>query len=168
MHKTTLTLGFLMISLLAACSGGRGAIEAARPTAPEQVPSETSLEVKPAGGNSARVVFKRSGGFAGLDEEWRLYADGRLTLNGEPKGNLTAEQTRQLVSQIEDMGFFELESSYLPLNTCCDRFSYALTVIMDDKSYTVRTMDGAEDTPAEFWEILKLVIAQFVISPAIR
>jgi len=159
MHKTLLTLLLITIVLLAACSNGRGAIEASPPTAPEQVPSGTPLEVKPTGGNNVVVVFKRSGGFAGVDEEWISYADGRLTLNGEPKSNMTAEQTLQLVSQIEDMGFFELDNTYLPVNTCCDRFSFELTISTDDKSHTVRTIDGAEDTPAEFWEILKLVMA---------
>ena len=155
---------FLLIVLLlfiplVACNNALN--EIGNSPSPDIVPTGTLLESKPQTHPEAVIVFKRSGGIVGIMEEWQLFSDGTLTKNGEPKDSLTPEQTGQLLSQIEQLGYFGLGSAYLPQNTCCDRFLYELTVTLDDRSHTVKTMDGVETAPQELWDILAIVISLF-------
>jgi hypothetical protein len=42
----------------------------------------------------------------------------------------------------------------MPLNTCCDRFTYEITVRSSDRVNTVTTIDAAPNTPPAIWDIL--------------
>jgi hypothetical protein len=93
------------------------------------------------------IKFTRSGGFAGLDETFLIYEDGRIVgANGEER-HVTSEQIASVLQQIEAAGFFNLAESYLPRDSCCDRFIYQITVQKDSQTSTVITIDGAEDQP---------------------
>lgn len=93
------------------------------------------------------IKFNRSGGFAGLDQTFLIYADGRIVgANGE-EGQVSPEQVAAVLQQIEAASFFELDASYLPRDTCCDRFSYEITVQTPTQTKSVVTMDGVENQP---------------------
>jgi hypothetical protein len=102
----------------------------------------------------AIVIYRRSGGFAGVSEQWTIYPDGRITASDGRTGQVTVQQVEQLLSDIEALGFFELDSRYMPANTCCDRFTYEITARRGDRMHTVTTMDGTPNTPAELQQVI--------------
>ena len=105
----------------------------------------------------ATIVFQRSGGFAGVDEEWVIYSDGRITSAEGGAWQVAPERVEALVKQIDEAGFFELDGNYLPLDTCCDRFTYQVSVSMEDKSNSVTTIDAAPGVPPELWQVIDAI-----------
>jgi hypothetical protein len=103
----------------------------------------------------AVIIYQRSGGFAGVHERWTVYPDGRIVTADGREWQVTPEQVEQLLTEIEAMSFFEMEGRYMPLNTCCDRFTYEVTVRSGDKVNTVTTIDAAPDAPPELWGIIE-------------
>ncbi len=107
--------------------------------------------------DDAAIVFHRSGGIAGVDEQWTVYRDGRVVANDGRAWQITAEQVEQLLADIEALGFFQLDNDFTPFDTCCDRFTYSLTVHNDDMVKTVTTIDDAANTPDALWNVLERV-----------
>jgi hypothetical protein len=104
--------------------------------------------------NDVVIIFHRGGGFAGVNEQWTIYRDGRITANDGREWQITADQVEQLLIDIEALGFFELNDTYMPLDTCCDRFTYEVTVHKDNKANTVTTIDAAPNVPPELQQII--------------
>jgi len=102
----------------------------------------------------AVIIYQRSGGFAGIHEQWTVYPDGRIVAGDGREWRVTPQQVEQLLAEIEALGFFEMKGRYMPLNTCCDRFIYEITVHRGNSVKTVRTIDAAPDTPPELWRII--------------
>jgi hypothetical protein len=105
----------------------------------------------------ATLSYQRSGGFAGLDETWLIYGDGRIV---EPNGNETLiepEQVAQLLVDLEEAGFFQLDPTYEPENPCCDRFTYVLTAQVGERANRMSAVDGVESVPEELWDSLAIV-----------
>ncbi|MCB0176573.1 MAG: hypothetical protein KDJ97_39100, partial [Anaerolineae bacterium] len=102
---------------------------------------------------------KRSGGFAGRADTFLIYADGRVESNGQAGGQIDAEQVEAVLSQADAAGFFELDESYLAKDTCCDRFTYQLTLRHEDKKNSVVTIDDADNPPAALQSMLEAVDA---------
>jgi hypothetical protein len=129
-------------------------------SANEETRRETDKANVPA--DNVAVIFHRSGGFAGMDEQWTIYRDGRITTNNGREAQITPEQVEQLLMDIETLGFFEMSDRYMPLNTCCDRFTYVITVRSDGKVNTVTTIDAASNVPQTLWQIID-AIGQLII-----
>jgi hypothetical protein len=102
----------------------------------------------------AMIIYRRSGGFAGVDEQWTIYPDGRITANDGGEWQVTVAQVEQLLRDIEALGFFDLDSRYMPFDTCCDRFTYEITVRSGDRVHTVTTIDAAPNTPPELQQVI--------------
>ncbi len=105
----------------------------------------------------ALIALHRSGGFAGVDEQWLIYADGRIEGPEGVQQQVEPEQVQALLETITTNEFFALDDSYVPLDSCCDRFSYELTVRLDNNQKTVRTVDDAPDQPQQLTQILNAV-----------
>ena len=103
------------------------------------------------------LVYKRSGGFAGLDEEFTIFLDGRISTKDGREVRVDPEEIDVLVRGLEKLGVFELVLDYMPKDTCCDRFFYELSVNSGDHSITIRTIDSAPNAPDQLWAVLKLV-----------
>jgi hypothetical protein len=74
-----------------------------------------------------------------------------------PSGEETTvaeEDVAALLKDIEDLGFFEMKSSYGMLSTCNDCYTYTLTVQSDGEVHTVSAVEGVEGAPDEFWQIV--------------
>jgi hypothetical protein len=67
-----------------------------------------------------------------------------------------------LVYDIQTLGFFEMKGRYVPLNTCCDRFTYEITVRRGGRVHTVVTIDAAPDAPVALWQALEKVSSLLV------
>jgi hypothetical protein len=139
-----------LLLILAACQPTDGTLDSSRssPTIPKDFPGE------------AVIVYKRSGGIAGTHGVWLIYADGRLEVSSRPEETtqmqLPSGAVEHALQRIAEAGFFDLKGNYVPLDQCCDRFTYELTVNYEGRVNTVTTMDGAEQ-PTALVEALAVV-----------
>ena len=103
------------------------------------------------------VIFKRSGGIAGINEAWTIFTDGTVVTNSATQPELSAEEVEQLLGSLESSGFFELENSYLPDDTCCERFFYEITAVQNTSFHTVHTLEATPDMPEALQQALRLL-----------
>jgi hypothetical protein len=144
-------LAVIISVLLSGC-----AVETAH--APEVEPEQTPTPAPTATFTSnTAVIFKRSGGFAGLNEQWTIFTDGRIETNSPTQPQLSAEAVEQLLNSLESSGFFELDNTYLPDDTCCDRFFYEITAVQNSTFHTVTTLDATPDMPEALQQALRLI-----------
>jgi hypothetical protein len=149
--KIATVVMLMLFLMLAACTGilltpsaapetGSPASQAALPSAPSKAQTEM--------GTGAAILLTRSGGFSGKTEQWIVYADGRITNNSVDIAQVSPEQLAALLQSIDDLGFYNLQSSYMPLDTCCDRFTYELSVTNGEKSNQVTFLEGTPNLPS--------------------
>jgi hypothetical protein len=105
------------------------------------------------------IVFTKTGGFAGFNDIWVIYEDGRVTLNGEDKTALTSEEVDTLIEDLDELGFFEMEYLTKPGEFCCDFFEYTLAVQSEDKQNYISFSEGDESLPASIWDALAMMRA---------
>jgi hypothetical protein len=92
---------------------------------------------------ATRIVLERTGGFAGVHDS---FAVDRSTVGGQ-----------RPLRMVESRRFTSLRSSYVPKNSCCDRFAYQVTVTYrGGYTKTVSTVQGA-DAPSELWQVINAV-----------
>lgn len=146
MKKIILSLLVILILLLTGCvsrspaAGESGSAET--PGDPQDDVISRSPEVEMPEG--AVVIFRRSGGFAGVNEEWVIYADGRVKSSQGEEWQADPAAVGDLLAQIDGYDFFSLRSQYIPANPCCDLFSYELIVNDRGRVHLVATVDGAD------------------------
>lgn len=119
--------------------------------------------------NNWLVRYHRSGGFAGFDETWFIYSDGRVEHVGKGSGRsiqLTSDQITALVGALRTTGFMALKDSYVPKNQCCDRFLHEITVSLDGQQKTVQTLDAAPDEPPALTNLISLLNGLLTQPPA--
>jgi hypothetical protein len=105
----------------------------------------------------AWVEYERTGGIAGFQDHLTVYPDGRAVLDrrGEETAfQLTSEQMESLADRFATAGFLELSETYLPADTCCDRFTYTIHYRdpMSGKVHSLMAMDGS--VPASLTPVL--------------
>lgn len=144
-----LRLGVFSFLLLAACAGPRTA-PASLPTTQQPVasPSQTGAEKPvPALPAGAVIEYRRSGGVAGVDEVYTIYADGRIVNAKGREWFVSPQEVARLAEGIMQVGFFQAQEVGSSIAPCCDRFSYTLTVSLAGQTHTIHTYDGAGDLP---------------------
>lgn len=147
---------FLSLIALAACAPVITESPTATPVANTSAPAQGTPV--PAGGPIIR--YHRSGGIAGVDETWTFYADGRVDYNGRGQGRalqLSASQLDSLMKAARSPEVAALKESYVPTDTCCDRFLYEITLVLDGQTKTVRTLDAAPDQPPALTNLLDAI-----------
>lgn len=153
--KNSLLLVWLVFLLLLPFSSGC-TVETAH--APEDGIAETpTIAPTSTFSPNTAVIFKRSGGLAGLDETWTIFTDGRVETNSTIQPELSAEEVTQLLNSLETVGFFELGERYLPADTCCDRFFYEITAVQGSDYHTVTTLEATPDMPEALQQTLRLL-----------
>ncbi len=105
----------------------------------------------------AVIIFTQSGGFAGFDNTWVFYADGRVTYNGEEGSQQTPERINAIINELDDLGFFQLEYITGPNDFCCDFFYYTLAVQTQNRQNYVSFSEGDPNLPQALWDILFLM-----------
>jgi hypothetical protein len=113
----------------------------------------------------AVIVFKRSGGIAGVSEEWRIYADGQVASGEAASRPVVASRVASLVSEIERLGFFEMSAAYGRDSQCADCFQYEITVVSGGRTKTVTTVDAARDAPPELQQVIDEINALLATLP---
>jgi hypothetical protein len=119
----------------------------------------------PLAGGELSVTFERYGGFTGRHDTFNLRPDGsvddgKIVLHADG-GSTTASQ---LAAQIAATGIYSVNpGSYMPANTCCDRFEYDFTLTQNGKTYNFVTIDGFETAPPAIIQTVRL-ISQYIDS----
>jgi hypothetical protein len=96
-----------------------------------------------------RIVFERTGGFA-----------GRRVSGSLDSSSLTLPQARRLKELLKRSGFFELPAILTSSNTGADHFNYRLTVETEERQHTVETSDIA--VPAPMRPLLDYLVRSFL------
>jgi len=97
------------------------------------------------------IEYRRTGGFAGLDDHLVIDANRKATLTRKARQYefvLDQATFEQLLQQFDQAEFPQLKTKYVPTDTCCDLIEYKITY----EGQTVRTMDTA--VPESLWSIL--------------
>lgn len=167
--KNSSLLGFLM----ALCAAGLWACapsERARQDAPAlpfamatdpsmSTSDETGSRTDKTGG--AAIVFQRSGGFAGISEKWTVFPDGKVMGGDGQEFSATPGEVESLISDIENLGFFDWSIPRQPIGSCADCFTYNLTVSYEGRLNSITVVDGTENAPEGVWEVIKRIDAFF-------
>ncbi len=103
------------------------------------------------------IIYERTGGYAGLTDHWEIFADGRITNSNGREWAVDSTDVTQLHNEITALGFFSLESRYIPKNECCDRFTYSITVTSSTQTFTITALEQAKAAPDSLWTTLDLV-----------
>lgn len=106
--------------------------------------------------DEAFIIFKRSGGFAGVDKTWVIHLEGQIEERDGEKRQVEPAETQALFDLIQTAGFFDFEDTYIPEDTCCDRYNYSIMVHYEDRSKTVETID---DSPTQPEGLVKIITA---------
>ena len=120
-----------------------------------------------AGAAEPVIIFRRSGGVAGKEVEYRILARGMLEKRSgdQPAGvemlQVAPEEVAQLLEFLKASGFFELEGDYFPEDPCCDRFHYTITVNDHGRTHTIETVEATPGVPDAVWDSIEL-IQQFI------
>ncbi|MBU4224327.1 MAG: hypothetical protein KKC71_00700 [Chloroflexi bacterium] len=88
------------------------------------------------------IEYRRSGGFAGLDDHLVIKKNGEAALTRKSQRyefTLDSDAINRLQTLFEEASFSQLRKEYLPSRQGSDLFDYVITY----KGHTVRTMDGA-------------------------
>jgi Emfourin len=119
---------------------------AAEPTATQ--PTATQPAQPTSVGDSAIVIYHKSGGIMGLDETLTVRADGTLVLESRGGTAKTAQvqpdQLDKLRELIASPEFAKLQVQYHTAGA--DQFTYDITVLGGSPGHVV-TMDGVENPP---------------------
>jgi hypothetical protein len=65
----------------------------------------------------------------------------------------------ELMTGLEQAGYFDLERTYLPADLCCDRFLYLVSVQGAEAVHTVEALQATPDTPDALWQSVALIEA---------
>lgn len=152
--------------LLAGCGAGETAVSPAEePTmplttdAPAQEAPALELQIE----GTPLLIFQRTGGFAGLEDEWWLFGDGRIV--NQRDNQVQQVDGNEVMALHQDMlngDFMNLSAEYMPATIDENRFVYTVTLIDGENRHTVTTMDEAENAPDLLRESLRRITTLLV------
>ncbi|MFQ5400496.1 MAG: hypothetical protein ACE5E7_12970 [Anaerolineae bacterium] len=119
--------------------------------------AEETAASEAAVGESAVIVFKRNGGFAGVDETWTIFSDGTVKGPGGELRTVDPAQVQAVLDIAQTADFMNLADSYLTLDNCCDRFFYSVTIRRGEEVKTVNTVDDAPNQPDSLLQVMNAI-----------
>ena len=102
------------------------------------------------------IIFNQTGGFAGVDLTWSIYANGLIVTPDGEELFVDPAAVDALLEIIAQAGFFELVQPK-PSNICCDFFTFALAVSNGDMENVITYNDGDPNKPAGLSEAVSAV-----------
>lgn len=110
------------------------------------------------GASDTVIIYRVSGGLAGENKQWTIYSDGSVATGEDEKYVVEAAEVSQLIREIEDLGFMEMEAARSsPFSACRDCFTYEISVSSGGRTNTVAAEEGSQDVPPEFWQVAESV-----------
>lgn len=127
------------------------------PTATIVVATATPDEAETTGQPEVVLRYQRTGGIAGVNQEWTVYSDGTIVGNDGTTKQASVEEVVRLLTDIEELGFYDMAPRYGDPRACCDMFTYVISVRGSSRQHSVTTVDAADDAPAELMDVLSRV-----------
>lgn len=126
-------------------------------------PAASTAQSSPS--NQVIATLQRSGGIAGKTETFVVQGNGTVSVGlASRQAEGGAEAAADLANRLAATGIYDVApGKYMPENTCCDRYTYDLTLVKDGQKYHYVTMDGTENAPPALLETISL-IQQYVAS----
>jgi hypothetical protein len=87
------------------------------------------------------ILFKRTGGLAGIPLTIEVKSDGTVTRDGVAS-TISSDQVTLIDNIIDQLDFFSLQGVFAAPGTSADVYSYAITVNRAGSSRTIRAQDG--------------------------
>lgn len=145
----------LVALLLAACSPQAPAATPTTVATPTAVPVATASPTVPAERGDPVLYMHRSGGLAGVDEEFWVFADGWVDVKGGSDRKLDPARVTRALAELEEDGFFALADEYGLDGTCNDCFTYEIAARDEEGNLkTVTAVREAPETPKAVQEII--------------
>ena len=165
MKKFAIFLIFLALALTACQSSGAQANGAATDEARKITPSpgQAALNLQPdqntPAAGEAVVVFERSGGFAGVNDQWTIFSDGKIVKDSGETATISTDQLSALLSAVDAAGFYDMKpgSSLGNASNCKDCFTYTLTITNNGQTNTISAQDGSKNLPDAFWSLIQQI-----------
>jgi len=128
-------------------------------TSGSTVASTASVEAQsePEGEAAVVLVYKRSGGFAGVDESWTVYEDGRVVDASGKESTVSISELADVIAQAQQAGFFDQRLAVDRKSACADCFTYELEMSVDGQRNKVAFKDAQQDVPDAIWRLLASV-----------
>jgi hypothetical protein len=158
MNTKHFLVGLILTLTLAGC---------ARSVVPSPIatPAPSPLATPPAV-SEISITYQRNGGLMGVHDTWMINPQGKVSSPGSGATvQLTSAQMAELIAAIRLANFTALQDSYLPQDTCCDRYEYTVTITVDGRSKTVRTIDASPTAPPALTQLIN-TLTRLVTVPA--
>ena len=124
---------------------------------PPSTPSHTEASIDDNPASGIVLLYERSGGIAGIHNEWKAYSDGRLESIDGSIGTLSPKELDGVLEEFHKLNFFDLEMKINPFDSCADCFSYRLLINFEGQTNEISWNEASTDTPVNFREILTLI-----------
>ena len=112
------------------------------------------------------ITYQRNGGLVGAHDTWIIDPQGKVSSPGSgAAAQLTSAQMAELTAAIRLANFTALQDSYLPKDTCCDRYEHTVTITINGQSKTVHTIDASTTAPPELTQLIN-TLTRLVTVPA--
>lgn len=108
---------------------------------------------------AAVLVYRRTGGFAGVDESWTVYEDGRVVDAAGKEAAVDVTALADVIAEARLSGFFDLQLAVDRKSVCADCFTYQLELSVGEQRNAVAFKDAQEDVPEAIWNLLASVQA---------
>lgn len=122
-------------------------------SSPSEIPPTTSTTPLPA---DVVIAIHQTGGFAGVNNSWLIYRDGKIQENGRIIGSLSEKELDALLDEIGRSGFFDFHHPDAG-SFCCDFFTITVTVVEDSGTHTISISDGDPDVPSHINNMIALL-----------
>jgi len=158
MNTKNFLIGLILTLTLVGC---------ARSVVPSPIatPAPSPLVTPPAV-SEISITYQRSGGLVGAHDTWLIDPQGKVSSPGSgAAAQLTSAQMAELIAAIRLANFMTLQDSYLPQDTCCDRYEYIVTITVNGQSKTVRTIDASPTAPPALTHLIN-TLTRLVTVPA--
>ena len=90
------------------------------------------------------LVFQWRGGIAGRNDLWSIYAGGTIRNNRDQQIIVAPETVTNLMRQLEQLGFYDLQDRYEPAGTCNDCFEYTIYAYRNGERKAIFAIDDGK------------------------
>ena len=103
------------------------------------------------------LTYQRTGGFAGVNETWKIYFDGRLESGSGETKQLPAEVTESLLSQIQKADMGSLAKNSQTPDNCADCFTIQLTFHDEGKTTQLTVVPESSSADPKAVELVETI-----------
>ena len=118
---------------------------------PRQAPAETVTR-------NGFITFRRTGGFAGFDDTWEIYPNGRILDDKGGEFWVDAGTIQRIWFSVDSGQFFTFAPIYKHKQTVNDYFNFDITVNDGSRAHSVHVIDQAPGMPASLQAMIQEIM----------